>query len=291
MRVTMTPEPGNQLCISTRCKTVDELVATFKPYVRGSTIFVPTLAQQRIGLETVFVVQLADGTAVLRGRCVIRRGWTTADNPFRLPGLLLGLKTLSSRSKETFDRIVGLAPVEIWQETSTWIGPPVPTAPPPRRTLTITIPPVNQPPSRSTLAELHRPLGRRASKPPAPVAAPGVITRPYPAVAAGADAAVVASPTITADLAPATTSAAPKDQATPRSRSWWRTSAVIGVLLLVPAGFIAGHAASSISARAAHAAPGAPDEQRQIPRVVTESVIEIDGRAYTINIVLTRARQ
>ncbi|HSD90922.1 MAG TPA: hypothetical protein VLB44_25535 [Kofleriaceae bacterium] len=95
--------------IATRCRSVDQFVAMSARYIDGSSLFVATLVTREVALDLEFVVLLADGTPVLRGRAVVREAWSTADNPFRLPGLLLGVRMLTPRSKEVFDRIRGAA--------------------------------------------------------------------------------------------------------------------------------------------------------------------------------------
>lgn len=282
MRVTMETEPMNQLHIGTRCKTVDEFVDVFRHYVDGNSIFVSSLGTQPPGLETVFVVLLADGSPVLRGRCVVRKAWATADNQFRLPGLLLGLKTLTLRSKAIFERLkpvtaelpsVPEVEAVIRSERPTWIGPPI-HVPPPARRPTITIPPLTRPATSDALVELHRPLGRKPVSQrtlTTPPARPET-TRPYPLVSGRTATALPNETGVAADRAN-------------RHRgvsAWgrWRTGAAVGLLLLVPAAFIGGQATSS-------AAPHPISPALAVPRVVTNATILIDGTPYAVHLVLT----
>lgn len=121
----ITEHVANQLCISTRCRSVEHFVALFQRYVSEDAIFMSTLASRPQGLETAFVFVLANGTPVLRGAGVVRECWKTAENPFRLPGILLGIKQLSPRSVEIFDRMRN--PGE--RNTLLSLAPPPPSSP------------------------------------------------------------------------------------------------------------------------------------------------------------------
>jgi len=112
MRVTTQPDPANQVSITTRCRTVPDFIRMFRRYVDGNSIFIASLGEWPIGVETTFSIRLNDGTAVIRGRCVVRKAWKTVDNPFRVPGLLLGLKSLTARSMQMLERLRGRASEE-----------------------------------------------------------------------------------------------------------------------------------------------------------------------------------
>jgi len=133
MRVTV--EDTNQMCITTRCRSVEQFIAMFERYVDGNSIFVSTLGMRPAGTESAFVVLLADGTPVLRGRSIVRKAWKTTGNPFRLPGLLLGLRTLTPRSMQVFERMRGVRR----EETIASLAPPPPLpAPEPIASTSIT---------------------------------------------------------------------------------------------------------------------------------------------------------
>ena len=55
------------LCIVTRCKSVDELVQAFEPFVDGETCFIPNKRGRPVGTEIAFSIRLADNASVLRG--------------------------------------------------------------------------------------------------------------------------------------------------------------------------------------------------------------------------------
>jgi hypothetical protein len=109
------------MCIATRCTSVDQFIAMFHRFVDEDSFFVSTVNTRPPGLETSFSVQLADGTPVLRGLCTVLQAWTTAQSPFKTPGVRLGIKRLTANSMPVFERL--LVTRSTPQPT-----PPVPTA-------------------------------------------------------------------------------------------------------------------------------------------------------------------
>jgi len=107
MRVTVQPtvDANSDMCVRTRCRTLEELVSLFGRYVEGTSLFIATLGMREQGTESGFTVKLADGTIALRGRCAVLAQWTNSENPFRLPGILLDVHLLTAQSKELFDRM------------------------------------------------------------------------------------------------------------------------------------------------------------------------------------------
>lgn len=57
--------------VSTRCRTIDELIAAFATLVDEESLVVLTDAQRAIGSRQPFVVELADGTFVMRGEAEV----------------------------------------------------------------------------------------------------------------------------------------------------------------------------------------------------------------------------
>ena len=94
------------MCIATRCTSVEQFILMFHRYVDEESFFVSTLNTRPPGLETSFSVQLADGTPVLRGLCVVMQSWTTASNPFKTPGVRLGIKRLTANSMTVFEQLL-----------------------------------------------------------------------------------------------------------------------------------------------------------------------------------------
>lgn len=102
------PEPKKTkgMCIATRCTSVEQFVQMFHRFVDEESFFVSTLNTRPPGLETSFSVQLVDGTPVLRGQCVVLQAWTDANNPFKTPGVRLGIKRLTANSMLVFEQLL-----------------------------------------------------------------------------------------------------------------------------------------------------------------------------------------
>jgi hypothetical protein len=94
------------LRIVTRHETTDALVAALWRYCTPTTCFVPTHDKRRVGIETSFTLRLADQTAVVRGECVIREVYSDGDNPYKRPGILIGLLKIADASQPVYDRIL-----------------------------------------------------------------------------------------------------------------------------------------------------------------------------------------
>src|SRR5512147_615513 len=65
------PRRPKVMRVSTRCRTVDELVAAFATLVDEDSMVVLTDAQRAIGTRQPFVVELADGTFVMKGEAEV----------------------------------------------------------------------------------------------------------------------------------------------------------------------------------------------------------------------------
>lgn len=94
------------MCIATRCTSVEQFVQMFHRFVDEDSFFVSTLNTRPAGLETAFSVQLADGTAVLRGHCVVLQSWSGANSPFKTPGVRLGILRLTASSMHVFEQLL-----------------------------------------------------------------------------------------------------------------------------------------------------------------------------------------
>jgi hypothetical protein len=70
------------------------------------SLFVSTLATRPVGLETAFCVDLASGQHVLRGLGVVLAAWKTSDNPFRRPGVKIGVRRLTADSEPVFEQLL-----------------------------------------------------------------------------------------------------------------------------------------------------------------------------------------
>src|SRR5690349_17401882 len=65
------PRRPKVMRVSTRCRTVDELVAAFATLVDEHSLVVLTDQQRVIGSRQPFVVELSDGTFVMRGEAEV----------------------------------------------------------------------------------------------------------------------------------------------------------------------------------------------------------------------------
>jgi len=154
---------ANQVCITTRCRTVDEFIATFRRYVEVDSIFVAEIGARTPGVETAFVVVLADGRPMLRGRGVVKSTWASPDNPFRTPGFVLGILELTPRSRDLFERMLRTRTCD---ETLQSVSPPLPP-----RTPAVDAPadePTIDPPCPRVSTATMRQYFAPAARPPSP---------------------------------------------------------------------------------------------------------------------------
>jgi hypothetical protein len=91
--------------VVTHCATVDAFVATFTKLSTDTSIFVPTQKMRTVGVETGFSIRLADGSPALRGLCVVEASYVDGDNPYKRPGVLLGIRKLTTDSQPVFARL------------------------------------------------------------------------------------------------------------------------------------------------------------------------------------------
>ncbi|HEY4178247.1 MAG TPA: hypothetical protein VGM90_15475 [Kofleriaceae bacterium] len=91
--------------ISTPFSTTEQFVGTFRNYVTEDSCFIPSSQMKTVGVETGFSIRLADGTPVLRGLGVVLDSWATDENPWRKPGIRLGLRKLTKETKSIFEEL------------------------------------------------------------------------------------------------------------------------------------------------------------------------------------------
>jgi hypothetical protein len=91
--------------VVTHCATVDAFVASFAKLSTDTSIFVPTQKLRTVGVETGFSIRLADGSPALRGLCVVVGSYVDGDNAFKRPGVLLGIRKLTTDSQPVFARL------------------------------------------------------------------------------------------------------------------------------------------------------------------------------------------
>ena len=99
----MVPSKVKALCVATRCTSSEQFVSMFHRFSDETSFFVATLNQRPVGLETPFSIQLADHRPVLQGTCVVLAAWPTPDNPFKRPGMRLGIRRLTPASQSVFE--------------------------------------------------------------------------------------------------------------------------------------------------------------------------------------------
>jgi hypothetical protein len=119
------------LCVATRCTTAQQFIETFHRFCDEQSFFVATLNMRGVGLETPFSIQLADKTPVLRGLCVVLAAYTTAANPYKRPGIRLGIRRLTPESEAVFYQLQAMrtaTPQEIANEASEATEVPIPAA-------------------------------------------------------------------------------------------------------------------------------------------------------------------
>jgi hypothetical protein len=138
------------LCVATRCTTAEQFVETFHRYCDEQSFFVATMNMRPVGLETPFSIQLADKTPVLRGLCVVLAAYTTAANPYKRPGVRLGIRRLTPESEAVFYQLQAMrtaAPLEVATEASAAIEqePAKPPPVPPKKFSVPNIPPIAKP--------------------------------------------------------------------------------------------------------------------------------------------------
>ena len=94
--------------IVTGCKTADHFIAVFHRFCDATTCFIPTTETRPVGSPLAFSLRLADGTPMIRGTCVVKQAWTTADNKFKRPGVQLEITRLAADSHATFEQMLAM---------------------------------------------------------------------------------------------------------------------------------------------------------------------------------------
>ncbi len=171
------------LCVSTRCTSVDQFVATFYRFCEDDTFFIATLSQRPVGLDTAFSIQLADKTPVLRGDCTVIEAWSTPINRFGRPGVRLAMKRLTAESRLVLQRLqdaAAAAPTGSLVPTAEI--PPTPPPTPPSRPMIPRAPTVPPRPAVTTTQPLPSiSIPERA----APTTPPPRPVTPVPSIARG----------------------------------------------------------------------------------------------------------
>lgn len=102
-----TPKRAKEgLRVVTGCTTRDQFVAVFDRFCDRKTCFIPTVETRPVDSTLAFSLQLADGKPMLRGSGVVRGAWTSFDNAYERPGILVEIKKLSAESVAVYDQLL-----------------------------------------------------------------------------------------------------------------------------------------------------------------------------------------
>lgn len=100
------PSKLEALRIVTRCASRDQFVAMFRRFCTPTSCFIPSRDTRPVGTATAFSIRLADGSQLLKGEGVVLEAWATNDNPFKRPGVQLGIHRLSDDSAELYQQLL-----------------------------------------------------------------------------------------------------------------------------------------------------------------------------------------
>jgi hypothetical protein len=92
--------------IATKCATLEELIEKFRDRVDETSILVNTVESRDIGTECAFAILLADKKVALAGTCTVMAVFTDANNPFKRPGMRLGIEKLGPASEKVWAELV-----------------------------------------------------------------------------------------------------------------------------------------------------------------------------------------
>jgi hypothetical protein len=156
------PNQVKALCVATRCTSAEQFISMFHRFSDETSFFVATMNQRPVGLETPFSIQLADRSPVLRGTCVVLDAWTTPENPYRRPGVRLGIRRLTPESEPVFKQLQ-VARANLGESTAETSTEPLSETP-----VAIPLPPsASRPPTLSrTATGQMRPANRAERKIP-----------------------------------------------------------------------------------------------------------------------------
>lgn len=93
------------LCITTKYRTLGELIERLHPFCDDSSLFVATRTVLRAGERRRFALRYADHSYAMQGYCTVQEAWLTDDNPFGRPGMRLELSELTLESQVVFDAL------------------------------------------------------------------------------------------------------------------------------------------------------------------------------------------
>ncbi|MDQ3334512.1 MAG: PEGA domain-containing protein [Myxococcota bacterium] len=140
----MTESQLRGFTVLTRCQTVEEFIDQFHDrtgthHAYARTIFVHTVDARVVGTECGFAVLLANKKPVLGGTCIVLDVFRDASNPFKRPGMRLGVKRLGPESDSVFTALE--AARELRAQPDTFVDA-LPLPPPDGRAPLVPITPV-----------------------------------------------------------------------------------------------------------------------------------------------------
>ena len=95
----------NGLRVGTRCETIDEFVQKFHRFCEDGAVFVPH-AKRQVGVDCAFSFDLANGTSALCGLGTVLDHFTTPNNRFRRPGVVIGITRLQADTPRVFEDLL-----------------------------------------------------------------------------------------------------------------------------------------------------------------------------------------
>ncbi len=99
------------LRIPTRCDTVEQFIAKFHRFCEHGAVFIPN-AKRDVGVDTAFSFDLATGQSALCGLGTVLDHFTTSDNRFGRPGIVVGVSRLQRDTQRVYeDMLVARAAV------------------------------------------------------------------------------------------------------------------------------------------------------------------------------------
>lgn len=92
--------------VRTTHRTEAEFITAFIDLCDDGSVFAPTEKMKPIGVDCAFSLELADGTAMVRGLGVIRNAWPTDDSPFGRPGIHITIDQLTTGTEPIFAKLL-----------------------------------------------------------------------------------------------------------------------------------------------------------------------------------------
>jgi hypothetical protein len=92
--------------VVTRSETTEEFLTTFRAFVDETSMFVPTRSPRPVGTRQAFLIQLKDGTPMLRGQGEVIESFPDGPAPAKRVGMRLKILSLDRASQELHTRLM-----------------------------------------------------------------------------------------------------------------------------------------------------------------------------------------